>query len=51
MAVIDKEVAVMKALAGSAHALTLLPVDTAPQDGNTHSFIATRSAADLLLDG
>ena len=42
MTIIDTEVAVMKALAGSAHAVTLLSVDSAPMDGNTHKFIATR---------
>lgn len=42
MTVIDSEVAVMQAMTGSAHALTLLSVDTAPMHGNTHKFIATR---------
>lgn len=50
MDVIDKEVAIMKAMVGSAHALTLLSVDTAPIDGVTHKFIATRSAANICFE-
>lgn len=48
MTIVDTEVAVMTALAGSAHALSLLSVGTAPVDGNTHKFISTRSAFDNI---
>lgn len=41
---IDKEVVVLHAMTGSAHALTLLSHDTGLLEGQTHKFIATRSA-------
>lgn len=41
---VDKEVVVLKAMTGSAHALTLMSHGTALLEGKTHKYIATRSA-------
>lgn len=40
---VDKEVAVLQAVTGSAHALTLMSHGTALLEGKMHKFIVTRS--------
>lgn len=41
---VDKELVVLEAMTGSAHALTLVSHDTAVREGQQHMFISTRSA-------
>ena len=41
---VDKELVVLEAMTGSAHALTLVSHDTALLEGKEHKFISTRSA-------